>query len=129
MKQILLNAFAILCIAFMSVAQDGIVIKIAGDNTDYSSGHVPYVTSGTIGNEIVVDFEIENTSGNQVTFRISRLKDGNVPSDWTNMVCVGTSCFPNSNNNPFSESTYSNVYLTIFLISFSDNEDGDKTCF
>jgi hypothetical protein len=111
MKQILLNAFAILGIAFISVAQDGIVIKIAGENTDYSSGHAPYVTSGTIGNEIVVDFEIENTSGNQVTYRISRLKDSNVPSDWTNMVCVGTSCFANSPNNPYC--TPSNAPLVL----------------
>ena len=111
MKQILLNAFAILGIAFLSVAQDGIAIKIVGDNTDYSSGHAPYVVAGTIGNEIIVDFEIENTTGNGVTYRISRLKDGNVPSDWTNMVCVGTSCFPNSNNNPYCTPSNSPLVL------------------
>ena len=53
MKQILLNAFAILGIAFLSVAQDGIAIKIVGDNTDYSDSHqldfvFPFHTKETV---------------------------------------------------------------------------------
>lgn len=97
--------------SLLSYSQDGITIKVTGDNTDYSSGHDPYIVNGIIGEESVVDFHIENTTGNTVTYRISRVKDSNVPSDWSNMVCVGLSCFPNSANNPYCTPSNSPLVL------------------
>lgn len=108
MKKILLGLCTLIATSVTTFAQDGVVIKVAkvggvatGDDVDYSSGHAPYVVNSTNINDNVIDLDIENHTGASVSWRVVRYKAGDVPSDWTNMVCAGGMCFPNSANNPY----------------------------
>lgn len=101
MKKTILNSIAVLGFAISSISQDNITMKITGDVTDYSSGHAPYVK--TISAAGIVDFEIdvENTTGTDKSWRLTRLNETDVPSTWSTTICAGASCFPPSALNPY----------------------------
>lgn len=111
MKKIILSSFVFLSLSLSGFSQDNIIIKVdaigqgtvnpTGDNTDYSSGHTAYVFNTTSSTLLDIYFDVENNTGSTKSWRISRYKDTDVPSDWTHTLCVGNSCFLNSSLNPY----------------------------
>lgn len=111
MNKIILSSLFFLGLSFFGFSQDNIVIKVdaigqgsinpTGDNTDYSSGHSPYVFNTTTSTLLDIYFDVENNTGAAKSWRVSRYKDTDVPSDWTHTICLGASCFLNSSLNPF----------------------------
>lgn len=111
MKRILLNSFIILGFSFLGMSQDGISIKVTavgqgttnptGDDTDYSSGHSPYIYNTTSSSLLDIYLDVENSTGASKSWRVTRVKDTDVPTDWTHTLCFGSNCFINSSSNPW----------------------------
>ncbi len=109
MKKIVL--FPLIFLAFSAFSQDNIVIKVVaagvpetatGDNTDYSSGHSPFIYSTTTnGSTIDFDFDVTNTTGADVSWRVTRFNEADVPSDWSSRNCFGANCFLINSANPW----------------------------
>ena len=101
MKKTILNTVAILGFAFTGISQDGITMTFTGDVTDYSSGHAPYIKTVSANGVVEFDIHVNNTTGSAKTWRLTRLNEVGVPSDWTTTICAGSSCFPPSTLNPY----------------------------
>lgn len=101
---ITMTKYILLLIAFISigytVAQDGIVIKETGGNVDYSSGKQTLIINANpadlVAGELLVDLDVENTTGYGQSWRITRTKP-NVPNSWVDAICL-TTCFPPSSD-------------------------------
>lgn len=101
MKQTILNSIAFLGFAIAGISQDNITMKIAGDVTDYSSGHSPYVKVVSAAGIVDFDIDVANATGVDKSWRLTRLNETDVPSTWSSTICAGTSCFTPSALNPW----------------------------
>jgi hypothetical protein len=113
MKKTILNLIAILGFAFSGISQDGITMKVTGDNTDYSSGNGVYIT--TVGAAGISDFDIDvtNTTGSAKSWRLTRLNEAGTPSGWSTTICAGLACFPSSALNPYCTPAPTNQQLAV----------------
>ncbi len=140
MKKIILNSIAIFGITLSSIAQDGIKIHVkktgilsdlvlTGDLTDYSSGHSAFVYNTSLTGTLIFDIDIENTTGSEKAWRVTRINEIGMPSNWTNSICCGVKCFPASAMNPYVTpiSIYSVNPQIINTIDVSNGEDGQMS--
>lgn len=123
MKKIILSSLLFIGAAFVGTAQDNIGIKVTatgiggntvptGDDTDYSSGHAPFIYNTNASGTIDFYIDVENNTSTAKDWRISRFNEPDVSSSWTNMVCVGV-CFPASTMNPYCTPNSANGILSL----------------
>ena len=97
MKRILLSLTTVSMFAFIGTSQ--ITMNIVGQSTDLS-GTTLTINADPSNSDLMttgdfpIDIEVHNNTGSSKSWRVTR-KRIDVPSTWTDMVCLAT-CFPNS---------------------------------
>lgn len=91
----------------ISFSQDGITIKVHGNNTDYSSNQGTYIINATqadlVGGKLVIDLEVGNNTAYAQNWNVTRLKANDVPSGWIDNMCLTPGvCYDPSNLNPWT---------------------------
>lgn len=109
MKKIILSSLICIGTSFLGYAQGDIVIKVerteinfegpvaTNDGTDYSSGLNTYTINTTTTAWYHYYITVYNNTSEDKVWRISRFNETNVPSTWSNYMCIGA-CFESTLN-------------------------------
>jgi hypothetical protein len=114
MKKTILSIATAFSFAFLASGQ--ITINVVGEATDIA-GTTYTINADQNDPELLatgflsLDLEIHNNSGSEKTWRVTRRRL-DVPSDWSDLLCFGSSCFP-----PSSLESYCSPASTPLVVS------------
>ena len=117
MKRKILSILTVIGFSAFGFAQDGIQIYVEGQMTDMSSGQGVIQVQGAGGVETVTHLVVENNTGGQKDWVITRLRINEQPN-WTDYFCwghetdpFGGTCYAAQTANPWTSPGASSVIV------------------